>query len=123
MHEGRSGLLFRAAETAVSAGLCTRLIARSGHRGLREVASLLFLGGALTYRYAWVQGGKASAARHADAAAMGRGTRSLQDPTEVLRGPRVISRQRSPSRLGALGRVWSETVRRVSLVAERRLPV
>jgi formate-dependent nitrite reductase membrane component NrfD len=122
MHEGRSGLLFRVAETAVGAGLATRLTARMGGRGMRDLASLLFLGGALTFRFAWVQGGKASAERHADAAAMGRGTRSLAEITEVRRGPSAISHQRSPSRLARSGRLWSEAVRRASLMAERYLP-
>ena len=66
MHEGRSGLLFRAAELAVTAGLSTRLTSRWRTRHVHDVASVLYLAGALAYRYAWVEGGKASAAKHSD---------------------------------------------------------
>lgn len=121
MHEGRSGLLFRAAELAVTAGLATRLTSRRRTRHIQNVASVLYLAGALTYRYAWVEGGKASAAKHSDAAAMGRGTHSLEDLGEVPRSPRMESKARRPRRLGALTRIWSEVVRRVSLAAERLL--
>jgi formate-dependent nitrite reductase membrane component NrfD len=123
MHSGRSGLLFRAAEIAVSAGLATRLMSRWRTRHIQDVASVLYLAGALTYRYAWVEGGKASAANHADVAAMGRGTHSLEDLTEVPRGARMPSQARRPGHLGSVAGVWSETVRRVSLAVERLLPL
>ena len=34
----------------------------------------------------------------------------------------MTSALRRPGRLGAIARVWSEAVRRISLVAERELP-
>jgi hypothetical protein len=122
MHEGRPGLIFRIAEVAVTAGLGAQLAARVRGRRLREVSSVLFLGGALAFRYAWVEGGKASATRHDDVAAMGRGTHASEDQVEVPRGPRVVSRERRPSRLAAIAGPWSEAVRRLSLLAERLLP-
>jgi formate-dependent nitrite reductase membrane component NrfD len=122
MNQGRPGVLFRTAKFAVTAGVSTRLMARSRTPHVHNVASGLYLLGALAFRYAWVEGGKASAASHADVAAMGRGTDSLEDQTEVPRGARMESRARRPGRVGAVTRIWSEVVRRVSLAVERLLP-
>jgi formate-dependent nitrite reductase membrane component NrfD len=121
MDQGRPGLLFRGAKFAVTAGLSTRLMARWRTRRVHDVASILYLLGALAFRYAWVEGGKASAASHADVAAMGRGAHSLEDQTEVPRGARMASKARAPGRLGAPTAIWSEVVRRVSLAVERLL--
>ena len=122
MHRGRPGRLFRAAEAAVTAGVSTRLMARWRIGRVHDVASVLYLLGALGFRYAWVEGGKASAVDHSGVAAMARGARSLEDLTEVPQGARMASRPRRPGRLGALTRRWSEAVRRASLVAERLGP-
>ena len=122
MHHGRPGRLFRSAEVAVTAGVSSRLMTRwrTGH--VHDLASVLYLLGALAFRYAWVEGGKASAADDSDVAAMGRGRHSLQDQTGMPTGPRMASAPRRPGRLGAIARVWTEAVRRISLVAEHALP-
>ena len=122
MHRGRPGQLFRAAEAAVTVGISSRLMARWRVGRVHDVASVLYLLGALGFRYAWVEGGKASAVDHAGVAAMARGARSLEDQTEVPHGSRMASRPRRPGRLGALTRHWSEAVRRASLIAERLRP-
>ena len=122
MKEGRSGLLFHTAEFAVTAGLSTRFMARWRVRRVHDAASVLYLVGALAYRFAWVEGGKASATKHSDVAAMGRGTNSLENMTEVPRGARMPSQARRAGRAGSRTGLWSETVRRVSLAVERLLP-
>ncbi len=123
MHQGRPGLLFRIAETAIISGMLTRVLTRGRTPRTSDVASLLVLGGALAFRFAWVEGGKASAADHSDVAAMGRGRHALEDQTEMPRSARLVSRVRRPSRVGAVTGLWSEAVRRASLFAERLLPV
>jgi formate-dependent nitrite reductase membrane component NrfD len=121
MHTGRPGLLYRTAETAVTLGVSTRLVSRWMHPRVRDVASLLFLAGALAFRFAWMEGGKASAADHPSVAAMARGSHTLGQDDVTPRGPSLASDQRRPTRIGGLTRHWSETVRRASLLAERVL--
>ena len=121
MHRGRPGVLFRLAESSVIAGVSTRLAARWASPIVRDVASGLFLGGALAFRFAWVQAGKASAADHPSVVAMARGRRGLGDLTLVPSGSRMLTRLHSPIGSGRLRRTWTEAVRRASLFAERRL--
>jgi formate-dependent nitrite reductase membrane component NrfD len=118
MHRGRAGLLFRAAETSVIAGVSVRLAGRWATPVVRDVASGLILAGALAFRYAWVQAGKASAVDHASVVAMARGRQGLEDPTEVPGEAREQTRRRSPLGRGRLRPAWSETVRRASLAVE-----
>jgi formate-dependent nitrite reductase membrane component NrfD len=115
---GRPGALFRTAEGAVSAGLLARQLGRRRGPYWHDLASVLYLLGALAFRYAWVEAGKASAVDHSGVAAMARGRNGLEDHTEVPRGRRLISAQRQPLRAGAIGSLWTGAVRRVSLVAE-----
>lgn len=130
MRHGRPGVTFRIAKAAVTAGVSTRLIA--GHPGprvlpararrrVRAGASGLFLAGALAFRFAWVQAGKASAADHQVVAANARGAKGLDAAAEVPAGARLPSRPRRPLLLSAPARAWSEAVRRASGLAERML--
>jgi formate-dependent nitrite reductase membrane component NrfD len=121
LHQGRAGRLFRAAEIAVTVGVSTRLIEGRTTRRLHDLASALYLLGALGFRYAWVEAGKASAVDHRAVAAMARGRRGLEDATEVPRGPKLSSRRRTPSALAPATRAWTGTVRRFSLGVERLL--
>ena len=122
MDEGRSGLLFRTAKFAVTAGLSTRL-----HGALAPGASTTWPAsctslGALAFRFAWVEGGKASAAEHADVAAMGRGATHSRIRPRCCAARGWSPRRAGPGRLGGLTRIWSELVRRISLAVERLLP-
>ena len=120
LERGRPGLLFRAAETAVIAGLSARLAGhRTGHRVVHDLAGVLLLAAGLAYRFAWVDAGRASAIDHEAAVARGRGRRSLDDPSEAHCGARALSRSRTPLPLPGMRRLWSETMRRTSLVMER----
>jgi hypothetical protein len=118
-HRGRPGALFRIAETTVTAGLATRLLSRRQPPWVHNAASALFLAGALAFRYAWVEAGKASAGDHEAVAAMARGRNDLVNPTEVPRGPHLPSSwRRDPSGSARIRRAWTETVRRTSLAVE-----
>jgi hypothetical protein len=86
---------------------------------VHDVASALYLLGALAFRYAWVEAGKASAVDHAAVAAVGRGRRTLEDSTEVPRGARMRSVWRRAGGAEPARRVWTEAVRRASLGVER----
>ena len=121
MHAGRPGACSARRSSPSPPGSSTAADGAPAHPAHPECGQRSLSAGALTYRYAWVEGGKASAAKHSDAAAMGRGTHSLEDLGEVPRSPRMESKARRPRRLGALTRIWSEVVRRVSLAAERLL--
>jgi hypothetical protein len=115
---GRSGLLFRVAEGTVIAGLATRVAARRiGPRAL-DAGSALFLLGAAAFRYAWMEGGKASARDHPAVAATARGASDLESLVEVPRAERLLSRSRRPPALGGVRRIWGEMVRRTSLAVE-----
>ena len=61
LEEGRPGVLFRAAKWGVRGGLALRLLRRRGGVAVHNVASALYLGAGLCFRYAWVEAGKASA--------------------------------------------------------------
>jgi Polysulphide reductase, NrfD len=119
LHRGRPGLLLRASEAAVVAGLATRLAGRRrGHRLLGDLASLLYLAGGLGFRFAWVESGRASAAHDAAAAAMGRSGRA-DEPRGAPGERRSASTQRGPLPAPGMRRAWGEAVRRTSLAVER----
>lgn len=120
LRRGTSGRVFRVAQSAVLLGLAAQLAGRRGGRRMEDLASLLFLGGGLAFRFAWVYAGKASAADQEAAAAVGRGRLSLQ--SDVLTGveDRAQSRQRRPWSFPGQ-RLWGELARRTSLAVERRL--
>jgi hypothetical protein len=61
LHEGRGGRLFRAAKWGVRAGLALRAGRGRGGPAVHHLASALFLGAGLAFRYAWVEAGKHSA--------------------------------------------------------------
>lgn len=125
LREGRSGRMFRLAESAVVVGLAAQVVAGrlSGRRSCRieDTASVLFLTGGLAFRFAWVYAGKASAADHSAAAAVGRGRPELESDLEVGGDPRSESTQRRPLPGLPGRRLWGETVRRTSLAVERWL--
>lgn len=124
MTEGRPGLLFRFARSAVTTGLLLRFARRRLGPRAHHVASGLYLAGGLAFRYAWVEAGKASARDDMAVARMARGRLTAEDQLgDERRGPRHESRARAPlaraaSTTGRAGRAWTETVRRASLAVE-----
>jgi hypothetical protein len=77
LDEGRHGVLFKAAKWAVRTGLGLQAVGSRG-RGpgwLGHVASALYLGAGLTFRYAWVGAGKESARDDTQVAEMARSRR------------------------------------------------
>jgi hypothetical protein len=62
LHEGTAGRRFRAAELAAATGIALRAVAGRERPAAHHVASVLYLGSALGFRFAWVDAGKASAA-------------------------------------------------------------
>jgi formate-dependent nitrite reductase membrane component NrfD len=118
MHAGRPGVLFRLAETAVTAGVGTRLMSRWASPRVRDLASVLFLAGALTFRYAWMEAGKASATHDPSLVALGRGRQGQEDLTEVPAESRRITRPRRPLGPDTIKHVWGEAARRTSLAVE-----
>jgi formate-dependent nitrite reductase membrane component NrfD len=122
MTEGRPGLLFKLARGSVTAGLLLRFVRRPLGPRAHHVASGLYLVGGLAFRYAWVEAGKASARDDLAVARMARGRATAEDRVHRPRGGRSASLARRPLRRGERGaRAWTETVRRVSLFAERVL--
>ena len=61
LEAGRAGRLSRAAKWGMRAGLALRLARRRGGPWTHHAASVLYLGGGLAFRYAWVEAGKQSA--------------------------------------------------------------
>jgi hypothetical protein len=61
LREDRGGRLFKAAKWSVRAGLALRLARRRGGPRVHHLASCLYLGAGLAFRYAWVEAGKHSA--------------------------------------------------------------
>lgn len=109
LEHGRAERLFRGAKAAVLAGLGLRLARRRLGPGAHHAASLLYLGGGLAFRYAWVEAGKASARDDEAVAEAGRGG-----------SRRMASAARPPVGAGhRLRGAYPELVRRASLLAER----
>ena len=73
MEEGTPGRLFDIAKWSILGGLSLRLVRRRLGARAHHLASLLYLGGGLAFRYAWVEAGKESAKDHEVAAAIARG--------------------------------------------------
>jgi Polysulphide reductase, NrfD len=61
LEEGAPGRTFRAAKWAVRGGLALRLLRRRAGPATHHVASGLYLGAGLAFRYAWVAAGRHSA--------------------------------------------------------------
>jgi formate-dependent nitrite reductase membrane component NrfD len=116
---GNAAALFRAAKGLVALGLSLRLLARRTGRREHDIASLMYLAAGLAFRFAWIEGGRASATQHEAVAAMGRGRPALTAEHERPRGARTSSKQRTPLRLHSGLGAWSEAVRRASLAVER----
>jgi formate-dependent nitrite reductase membrane component NrfD len=121
LRRGRPGRTFRVAQGSVLLGLAAQMAARMGVRRAEDAASVLYLGGGLAFRYAWVYAGRDSAADHAAAAAMGRGQRDLEEQVEVGGDRRAESQRRRPLSPVPGRRIWAELVRRASLAVEQRL--
>jgi formate-dependent nitrite reductase membrane component NrfD len=61
LEEGRAGRLFNFAKWSVRGGLALRFARKRGGPWTHHVASALYLLGGLSFRFAWVEAGKASA--------------------------------------------------------------
>jgi DMSO reductase anchor subunit len=111
LEHGRAGRLFQAAKWSVRAGLALRLT--RGRLGPWEhhAASLLYLGGGLAFRFAWIEAGKASARDDEAVARMARGKDGRTTArTKTSAGPAPRER-----RAAAL---YADAVRRLSLAVE-----
>jgi formate-dependent nitrite reductase membrane component NrfD len=122
LQEGRAGTLFQSAKWLVRIGLGLRPLRQRLGPNVHHVASVCYLAGGLAFRYAWVEAGKASARDDEAVVRMARGRVTLED--EVLHGrrrsgaARMASSVRRPSRAVGVARLWTESVRRLSLVVE-----
>jgi hypothetical protein len=119
---GTPGRLFRAAKWGVRSGLALRLVRRPLGPNAHHVASVLYLGAGLAFRFAWVLAGRESAHDDEAVARMARGDVTVED--RVTGGPprrRSASSMRAPRPAGALRGGYPELVRRASLLAERLL--
>jgi hypothetical protein len=61
LEAGHAGRLFRGAKWAVRIGVSLRLLRKRGGVAVHHVASVLYLGAGLAFRFAWVEAGKVSA--------------------------------------------------------------
>jgi hypothetical protein len=122
---GTPGRLSTAAKGLVSSGLALSLVARGrARRPTQNLASLLYLAGGLAYRFAWVEGGRASAQDDEAVALMARGNVTADERLRVGSERRALSEDREPLPEDGLARVlrrWSEVVGRASLAVERLL--
>lgn len=84
LETGRPGRWFSAGKWMVRAGLALRLLrARTGPRS-HDVASVLYLGAGLAFRYAWVEAGRASAADDEAVARTARGHATESEPGATI---------------------------------------
>lgn len=128
MRRGRPGRLFALARAAVATGLLLRFARARAGPWAHHVASGLYLGGGLAFRYAWMAAGKASAGDDAAVARMARGRLTAGEAAGdggPPAGARVPGAVRAPLRRAPVGRplrrAWSESLRRASLAIERRV--
>jgi hypothetical protein len=122
--ERRPGLLFKAAKRSVLLGLALQAARdRLAPVPAQHLASACYLAGGLAFRFAWVQAGKASAADHEAVALTARGQVTVDDRIRPPRRARMPTRERRPVAgwATALGRGWTEAVRRASLAVEGAL--
>jgi len=120
LEHGTPGRLFAGAKWGVRIGL--QLLRRPLGPRAHHVASCLYLGAGLAFRYAWVGAGQLSARDDEAVARMARGTVVTPDDALLDRPRRRFqSRARAPRRMGAAGARYAELVRRASLLAERLL--
>jgi formate-dependent nitrite reductase membrane component NrfD len=126
LRRGRPGVYFRVGKSLVVLGIALRLAARRTGSREHNVASVLYLAAGLSFRFAWVYAGQASAADDAAVASVARGRRALQDDAPERREARASSTWRSPLPVpDAVRRTYGEAIRRTSLAIEcglRRFP-
>jgi formate-dependent nitrite reductase membrane component NrfD len=123
LSRGRAGRLFRTAQGLVSTGVALNLLGRRrvGVLG-QNIASALYLGGGLAFRYAWLEAGKASARDDEAVALMARGRVTADERLRERTEHRILSEDRPPAAGGtafAAARGWSRVVGRASLLVER----
>ncbi|HWC87598.1 MAG TPA: NrfD/PsrC family molybdoenzyme membrane anchor subunit [Solirubrobacteraceae bacterium] len=115
--------LSQAAKALVGTGLLVGLVARGRvRRPGQNLASLLYLAGGLAYRFAWVQGGRASAHDDEAVALMARGSVTADERLRAGSEQRAVSEDREPlpdSALTKVLRAWSAAVGKGSLTVER----
>ena len=126
LDSGRPGLLSRGAERALLAGVLAKIVVRVlRRRTARDLvdaaASATYLAAGLAVRMAWVEAGKASAKDDESAAALGRHMPDARDDAQESPQRQLAPRSPLPLRSRNARRVWSETVRRLSLAIERRV--
>jgi formate-dependent nitrite reductase membrane component NrfD len=127
LEHGRPGRQFTAAKWLVRSGLALQLVRSRAGRPAHDVASVQYLIAGLLFRLAWVGAGKASGE---DDVAVARNARRRADeereshagsdarPGEQQR-PHYQRGVEHPNRLVAkVAPLWSDTVRRASLLAE-----
>jgi hypothetical protein len=118
MRRGRPGQLYRAAKTAVVVGLGAQLLStRTNRSGLQNLASVAYLAGGLAFRFAWVEGGKASAEDYEAVVAVARGHTGPRWAPEF--DEHAPPKPREPLPLPGARRAWGEALRRTSLGIER----
>src|SRR4051794_41977105 len=61
LDEGRANRLFEAAKWSVRGGLALRFARKRGGPWVHHLASVLYLGGGLSFRFAWGEAGQISA--------------------------------------------------------------
>jgi hypothetical protein len=120
LETGGPGILFRVAQAAAATGLSLRFARRRYGVGVHHLASACYLGAGLAFRYAWVGAGRASAVDHEAVARTARGEVTVEDRViQRGRGHRLESTSRRPLRVTVPGkRLYTDTIRRLSLVAE-----
>ena len=120
LEHGGPGRLFQGAKWAVRGGLALRFLRGPLGPGAHHLASVLYMGAGLAFRYAWVNAGRTSATDHEAVARMARGQVTVDDR---LRDRPPPKRMRSVwrGRPHGAARPYSEAIRRTSLLAERIL--
>ncbi len=108
------GRLFTTAKALVNVGFVLQAGSRRLGPRSQDAASVAYLAAGLAFRMAWIEAGRKSAADHEAVALTARGK------TEA----RLESSQRGPAPrfLSAPGRLYSGTIRRLSLFVEDLLP-
>jgi hypothetical protein len=75
LETGRPAVLFKMAKSAVISGFALRLASRRDGPWTHHVASMLYLGAGMAFRFAWVGAGRNSAADDAGVAGSARASR------------------------------------------------
>jgi hypothetical protein len=122
---GAPGRLFRAAEALAATGIALNLLGPRRTTVLgQHLASFLYLGAGLAFRFAWTEAGTASARDDEAVALMARGQVTADERLRVRIERRTVSGHRPPRarrRASAALGAWSRTIGRASLLTERLL--